>query len=296
MALDTIQTFFRRPSDLNAHVEDRVFVSNEAAIFGVADAVSAAYSPLNPPKMANGFTSGQAVVNCLQDFYDPLGKDLEKSLLAANEVILYIQRTGFKKDPINGDDVGGCSFMFCQILPDRVKFVYGGDCFALVVGQDNSHEVLCGFDEAAYQKELEDIKSFAKHLEVAQGNKGKAWDLYWSEYTQKRLFCANKNIGKGGYATLNGDQAVEQCWQTREILLKDLNLVLLGTDGMLPFSMTHPAERKHLGEVLLTMPCDGNWLANICEWRDDIEKEDNDSAHLVGHPEASAILLTFSPE
>lgn len=181
--------------------------------------------------------------------------------------------------------------MVCKVSQDNIVFYFGGDCFAIIKTRSKFYCFYCGFDEAAFQVEDEANKAYAEYLRQAGGNKELAWDLYWPEYRAKRVLCANKNVGKGGYATLNGDPALENCWGIEKIDWScGPEFILLGTDGMLPSNKTNPKDRKLLAEELGSLYLQGGLLA-ILKWRDESEE----SLHYItGWPEATAVELHFS--
>jgi hypothetical protein len=138
--------------------------------------------------------------------------------------------------------------------------------------------------------EDEDNKAYARYLQQAEGKKDIAWDLYWSEYKAKRLRTSNKNVGNGGFATLNGDPALKECWSVKQIsLLSNPRFILLGTDGLLPSHKTDPANKglaEELGHLYFL-----SGLPAVLHWRDEIE---HSLAHITGWPEASAVEIKFS--
>jgi len=72
-----------------------------------------------------------------------------------------------------------------------------------------------------------------KTKEKPEGDKGEAWNLYYQRYRAKREKYANRLIGQGGYASLNGDPALEICWikDCQEVYPGDK--IILETDGFL---------------------------------------------------------------
>ncbi len=300
MKLISASSFYRLPFDERAHIEDGSFLNARAKLFGVADGVSEAYSPSNPPLMyedlydsrfhKKGITSGQMIASLFAGNGASLlpTYDAEEFLLGINNRILATHRQ-MRKDPIKGDDVGGASFCVCKICDKFITLIFGGDCFALVKTEEG-YQFFSGFDEAAFKVEKEDNEAYTRYLQKAEGNRGLAWDLYWPEYRAKRLRISNKNLGKGGSATLNGDPALKECWSVRQISLSlNPRFVLLGTDGLLPSHKTDPANKGLAEELGHLYSLSG--LSGVLKWRDETEQS---LAHLTGWPEASAIEIKFS--
>ncbi|MEK7663893.1 MAG: hypothetical protein AAB340_00375 [Patescibacteria group bacterium] len=190
------------------------------------------------------------------------------------------------KDPCNGDDVGGASFAICRIFDNVALTFLGGDCFQLWKDLEGYHFV-SGFDQAAHEVEEQDINAYGKCLEQAGGNKGEAWNLYYPHYQEKRVRYANKNIGKGGWATLNGDPTVLQ-YRTMVHIdhLHQVLWVLIGTDGLLHRHF-RPGYKDELGRLY-----ESSGISAVLKWRD--EKDYQPHIGHGEHPEASAVELSFN--
>ncbi len=133
------------------------------------------YSPSHPPmKYANGLTGGQAVALefCLVGLQTSASVSIEDFLFCVSERILSLHKT-HGRNPLEGHDVGGASFIVCQINQEKITLVLGGDCFALVKNEEGL-SFLTGFDEAAFMAEDKDNCVFAQCLKEAEGNKGHA--------------------------------------------------------------------------------------------------------------------------
>jgi hypothetical protein len=295
---------YYRSASSGGPVEDTSFVNESAQLFGVADGCSAAYCPKYPahlyrqvdlPDEVSGITGGQVVA---REFFR-LGMtagptdDIRDFLRTVNANVRQLHLAeGFEP---GHEDVGGASFAVCGVA--RLVFDYtvtlllGGDCWALVKTK-NDILFLTNFDQAAYDLEQYDNASYARCLAEAQktgGGRGEAWNLYWPAYRAKRLRTANKNVGQGGFALLNGDPVLEHCWtQEKFSSLEGIETILLGTDGMLPSQATDPNVRGQFQRDLWDRWQKGG-VAALIEWRDESEKS---LAHISGHPEASMVILT----
>ncbi|MDO8530240.1 MAG: hypothetical protein Q7S10_02430 [bacterium] len=161
------------------------------------------------------------------------------------------------------------------------------------MARDQECALYAGFDAAGHAMEQKDQDAFTACLAQAGGNKGKAWDLYWPQYTQKRIFCANKNIGKGGYATLDGGDGLKDCWTKVKLeWTPSLRFILLLTDGLIPPSEAVPGKEKDLARKLVEL-YRGGGIPAIVEWRDKVEAEKNTLTHVSGWPEGTAVMLNF---
>lgn len=275
--------------DKKAPIEDGTFVSPLLGIFGAADGVTEGYSPSHPPHPYPGMgTSGQMATRALISNIFLYNQNLKDLLRTTNQSILDYHRQE-DRDPTKGDDVGGASFAACQVTGQEVNIIIAGDCFVFSKTCEGLF-FFANFDEAAFKVEDDDNKAYARHLQRANGNKGRAWDLYLPEYRAKRLRTSNRNVGQGGFATLNGDPALCNCWTEKSIsLLSAPEFIILGTDGMLPSYSTDPKNRDFLMATLATLYLSGG-LPDVLKWRDETEKS---LAHITGWPEASAVELWF---
>lgn len=297
MKLMTVSSFYRMPFD-ERHIEDGFFLNARAKLFGVVDGVSEAYSPSHPPLMYDGgyegydpkMTGGMMVSSKFSGHGASANHltDAESFLLDVNASVLSAHRK-MGKDPTNGDDVGGASFCVCQVSDKFITLIFGGDCFA-IVKTEKGYQFFSGFDEKAFRVEDEDNKAYARYLQQAKGKKGVAWDFYWEEYKAKRLRTSNKNVGNGGFATLNGDPVLKECWSVKQISLSsNPRFVLLGTDGILPSHKTDHTNKglaEKLGNLYFL-----SGLPAVLHWCGETE---HSLAHINGWPEASAIEMKFS--
>lgn len=213
--------------------------------------------------------------------------DIQKFLIKANTQI-------WQKHAIKGldpaiHDVGGAGFAVCHVGSEFITIIIAADCFAFL--GYGKPLFLTNFDEAAFETEKLDQQEYTKCLEKEKGDKGRAWDLYFPHYQAKRMNTANKNIGKGGFATLNGDPALPQCWTVTKInlLTNCPSFILLGTDGMLPSHMVDPKRRSELTRKISELYKEGD-LSAITNWQDEAEKS---LTHIEGWPEATAVELKF---
>jgi len=283
------KSFYRAPSDEKAPKEDGAFVNAQAGLFGVSDGVSAGYSPSNPPLIyPGGLTGGQVATKefCSAGMSVSAPVDVEEFALNANSRIRRAHNVQ-GKDPTRGQDVGGASFAVCHFGPAKITFVIAGDCFALVKYND-SISFLTGFDQAAFKEEQEANATIAECFKQTEGDKGRAWDIYFPHFSARKVRCANKNIGKGGYALLNGDPALKKCWTVKKInCLSRPQFILLGSDGLLTSAAMNPARKEETALNVWSLYVSGG-LPTILQWRD---KTEDSLSHITGWPEASAVEI-----
>lgn len=291
MKLLTASTFYRPAFDVRSPVEDGAFINPQTKLFGVADGVSAAYSPSHPPLRYGPLTGGQMVVRELNSsalLHDQSCKILPFIHRVNRRVLANHKKMGQKPGT---DNVGGASFAICQIGQKEITFVLAGDCFVLCRDDQGLH-FWTGLDLAAYLTEQRADEVFAECLSQTDGDRGRAWDLYYPLMRAGKIRFANRLIGHGGFAELNGDPALETCCRIIKIGVSlRPRFILLGTDGMIPSQAFKPVLRRTTMKMMEKLYLKGG-LTKILQWRDGAEKSLH---HLTGWPEASAVELEFEP-
>jgi hypothetical protein len=287
----SVGSYQRAPENSQDPGEDACIIAWPANVFGVIDPSSAAYSPSNPRLMYFGglMTGGQMVSYAAQQVavslttQNPLA-DVVKQM--NSKVHVYHQAN--RKDPEKDDVAGGC-FAFCQPTLDGLEFLYGGDCWILVIG--GGLAFFTGFDPGMANTESARKALFDKHKQAAAGNMAEAWDRYYPDLQRSRLMWTNLGVGAGGYASLNGSRGLPERWTFRKMPAVGAKTVLLGTDGSLPASQFQPRNYEKLATTLRRLYLEGG-VEGIFRWRDELSLPDDDS-HLTGKPEGTILALTF---
>lgn len=281
---------FYRQASTPGPTEDGTALNMKAQIFLACDGVSSPYSPSHPRELRNGMTDGQIATKVICDYASqvPSPRNIKNILLDCNVMVL-LEHLSAGKDPIK-EAVAGACIVACQVGEKQSTIILAGDCFVLIKNQFG-FQFLTNFDQAAFHFEERGNLVFEECLNQAGGDKKSAWDLYFQYFSMKQFFRANKNIGKGGHAMVNGDPALEKSWTTMAVShLSHPEWMLLGTDGLLTSDCLNPKNRNQLGQQLGNLYVHGG-LPAILEWRDK-----NDYLPHIGtncHPEASAIELKF---
>lgn len=241
MNLCNVKTTYRSASDLTKPIEDGSFFNPFAKCIGLSDGNSAAYCNKHPPLLyKGGLTGGQMatkalLVSGIRAFY---GEAVETTVLTANGLVFEKHRDiihGYH----SGKDVGGASFAVCNLISKSLDCIIAGDAF-LAIFDEEKRFFYHGFDEAASRVEEQDnMGGYASCLEKTktdenpEGDQDEAWNLYYLQYRAKREKYANRLIGQGGYASLNGDVALSDCWLQWKQEVSKGTKVVLGTDGFL---------------------------------------------------------------
>jgi hypothetical protein len=208
---------------------------NSFPIFGVIDAFSAPYDPeQGGPIRFDGLSGGEKIRQIiLKTFYSADQKDgLERIILRANKNIAEFWTK--QKIPLNRSDLlAGASFVFAKIMPDKksIKIIQGGDCIAgWIHGFTNFNFT----PNQAYDHDSETIRVMAEIMEKNKGSRKGLWRDHCPQLCRLRLRDQNQPHIKTGLAVLNGQPGVKYCWQKIEIPTKNLDALLLFSDGFAP--------------------------------------------------------------
>lgn len=298
--------YYRPASKTGTDKEDTICINDGAGMFAVCDGVSGPYSPNNPKTMYGRLTGGQMVGATINHILEnaSANQDFQSILGLANRIVGL--RHFWENRQYQKEAVAGACVAACQIRKDSALLLLAGDCFAFWRNNQGVH-CLTNFDQAAYDFEKRGDEAFQECLnavdtefpETKGKNIGKAWDKYFPYFGEKQFFRANRNLGKGGHAMLNGDPGFLYCHTTREIPLQDLRWVFLCTDGLLPPHLTCPFQHAVLAEGIAHF-YETAGRGDIGGWRDAIVAEHerktrgSDMPHIEGWPEGSIIVVKFS--
>ncbi len=250
--------------------------------FGVVDGTSEPKHFIGRGFYFNKMSSGEMVRKIiLEVFYSKKSSEpLEKILLLANKKIRNLWRK--YKIPLNRSDlIAGATFVFIKINSKKVNIIQGGDCFSLWINKTGK----IGFTKnQVYFHELEAQKIIANLLKKHKGDRKKMWLDFYKPLCQLRLRDVNKKI-ETGFAILNGQPSLEKCWQKIEIPVKNLKLLLLFTDGFVPF----PKKEKGLAKEIIKLYQKGG-LSYILKKKREFERKTEKKSYRV-YDEATAIVI-----
>lgn len=279
--------FYRKSSVKDNPIEDGHVINVEAGVYMVCDAVSEPHSPSHqklvyPGNITGGQMATREIVQCFSRA--TIGSSLSRLLIEANEAIS--SNHAAKIGILSPDKaVAGACVAACKIGADYAEIIVAGDC-CIVFEDDHGIHAVSNFDQAAFDLEQKGDTVFAACLDLSGANRGVAWDLYFPYFSVRQTFRANKRIGEGGHAILNGDPAVSHCWTAHRISLSSLQWMVLCTDGLLPSSLTNPRETVSFC-TLFGHIYKGQGIQGIVTWRDELGSQ----AHIgaAAWPEATAV-------
>lgn len=278
-----VETFYD-PGRPDRRKEDQDI--NNLRFVGVVDTYSAPHSSEEPQQLFNGLTGGQMVCNAILQVFSSANPSLslERVVLQANEAIANQQRNLFHSGDLG--NLAGASFALAKIEERAIEILQGGDCYALWVrgsGKLGRHIGITKNYFYPYEYQLR--KRIAELMEKHQGDRDKAWVDFCPELRQKR--AENTNVK---YAVLNGRLGLEKLWQKIEIPLSNLVLLMLFSDGLVPFSQSE--DEQELAPSMIRRFMEGGF-ESIIEWTREVENVEDERSH-EAHSEATGQVIWFS--
>lgn len=262
-------------------VEDGLVIS--PPFFGVVDGFSAPYSPQVAKIRFGGLSGGEMVRRITQaTFCLAAGNlSLREIVSRVNQKIGEIQTA--QGIPLSqADKLAGASFVFLKVTEEKTEVIQGGDCF--IVWLDNSGKIAI-IRNQAYGHVSRNLKIMAGLMEKHQGNRGAMWTEFCPILARFRKEDVNNPESDAGFACLNGQPILKECWQKTEIPTAELRLAILFTDGFVPYSETAPQtglQQRFIEEY------EKIGLAGILQ-----KKRRNDFNPHITEEEATAIALRF---
>lgn len=261
--------------------EDFLILSNP--FFGVLDGVSAIYDPAVGPKIYhNQYTGAQMVGRIVCSVFANAAEteSLERLMYQANQNV----RNFALQNALPTDDASrlpGVAFAITKISSQWIEIIQGGDCFAVWV--KTSGKIGCTPNQCLLG-ERQGQNVFRKLMAKYQGDRTRAWQDYVPHFAARQKELANNPL-VGGLALLNGQDTVFTSARRWTFHREEIRLLLLFTDGVIPFPDTENAER--LGKMVINRFREGGLLGILHHARK-YESNNKKDSH-VDHAEASAI-------
>ncbi len=254
--------------------------------FGVTDGISGVYLPSESPRLFNERTGGQLVSHIISQHFGLAfkGESLEEILQGANEMVREIN--GEAK--ISLEEPGflpSAAFAVASINDRGIDIVQAGDSLAIWQMKDGT---IGGTSNKTYNYEKELLRIIAELMEKHQRNRQKMWEEFRPILIEKRR--VNINTKQGGFSLLNGQSDPERFWQKFTFSKSEIHLLVLFSDGLVPFEWTEN-ELGMAGEIVHLYKKGG--LPAVLEASRLIADQKKSSSH-EDYPEATAIALEFS--
>jgi serine/threonine protein phosphatase PrpC len=248
----------------------------------VTDGVSGLHDPDEGPRLFSGRTGGQLVCEAVRNAVSAIGiGDTIESLISMANLRIREFVTHYQLPIQSSDLLPGAAFVFVKIDGQKIRIIQGADCFA--VWQKNNGNIGVTRNQV-FLHDLRVKQMIADLMREHGGDRQKVWQGLTPTLAEFRLKHVNK---RGGYALLNGQEAVYNYYRRITLLRDDIQLLILGSDGIVPFSDTK--DKRLLGRRVIKQFYKGG-LAAILNRTRDIEEKEQNTSH-IHHAEATAIAI-----
>lgn len=255
--------------------------------FAVIDGYSEPHSYKKSLKLVQGRTGGEIIPATVNDI---LGRklphpDLVWHIILINEMLKSI----FVEQGFPVDDAGrlpGASFVFAEMKEERVRIVQGGD--SLAVWLDKSGRINFTPNQA-YFHVCRNLQTITEIMARNGNNAKEMWVEFAPQLEQRRRQDINSPLG---YASLNGQPGLFTPLRLFDATLKDLQFLLMFSDGFIPYGRTSSENMPELARELLQKCRQGTTLEEMLAEKRKVA-EINEKSSYIKHDEATAILLEF---
>lgn len=253
--------------------------------FGVTDGVSGIYLPQEGPRFFHGRTGGQCASSAITRAFGSAlpGEYLEDILLEANNMIRRLSKAnGLSLE--ESEFLPSATFVVVSVIQKSINILQGGDSLAVWLNKDGT---IGGTPNQAFVYE-EDLLNIVSALMKKHGkDRQKMWEEFRPVLVNKRR--ANTNNAQGNFALINGQSEVEKFWQKFILRREDVALLILFSDGFVPFEWTR--DEKYLAEKVVSLYQVGGLYAILKETRVVAEQKKYSSHEDCA--EATAIAIEF---
>ncbi len=274
-----IQTFFDQGS---AFFTEDTIVYQPPCYYGVVDGESGVYLPSEGPKLFGRRTGGQVAAHAVSFAFEgaSFGESLEAVLRKANNMIREIsEKSGLSLQ--ESELLPSVSFIVAKVTDENITILQGGDSLAVWQKRDGT---IGGTPNKVFRYEKELLRKVTKLMEKHKGDREKMWEEYRPFLMAKRR--ANTNTT---FALLNGQVEIERFWQKFSLLREEVRLLVLFSDGLVPFEWTK--DEVVLGKKVIELYRKGG-LNSILAATRVIAEQEKSSSH-EDFPEATGVVIEF---
>lgn len=199
--------------------------------YGVTDGVSGVYLPEEGPRLFDGLTGkGQIASQTVVETLCKVQGTLEERIWFINEKLSsIIEQAGLSLD--DPAFLPGACFAVCEVGMEGVKILQGGDTLAVWQLKDGA---VGGTPNKNFNYEKFLIDNIAELMQKHGGNRQKMWE----EFRPILIAERRKYACKYCLCLLNGQPGFEDLWQRFIIKRDKLKLLILFSDGLVPFEKT----------------------------------------------------------
>jgi serine/threonine protein phosphatase PrpC len=277
--------------------EDGIVVGT--TLFGVLDGVSEPYGPKYPLQLVNGYSPGEVIV-----------REAEKSMMLGEGDINLKQNLGNTNRRIaklGMSIMSGATFAFANIVDGKLEITQGGDCFVVVLKKDGTvfvtkyqvraHDIKMNGEierlmaEVAKERGFDSLESVLDES-VTNEIRGEMWNRFCITLRKERVKDMNRpDMSDAAYGLLNGDNNLLRTAIFRNFELSEISVVLLFSDGMIPWNLMKSSNDQKVGEDALKIFQQSGLAGLLSSARG--EEEKNLKSSYTNFAEATAIVIEF---
>lgn len=253
--------------------------------FGASDGISGVYLPHEGPKLFDGKTGGQFASHILSHTLGGASPEesLEDVLRKANHTIReFSEAQGLSLQ--ESEFLPSATFSVASINPQNITILQAGDSLAVWEMKDGTTGGTPN-RTFAYEKEL--LRIIAELMEKHRGNRQKMWEEFRPTLIEQRR--ANVNTEQGGFALLNGQPEIEQFWQRFTLSQEETALLILFSDGFVPFEWTE--DESTMAKTVVNLYRTGG-LHQVLTATRKVAEQKKSSSH-EDYAEATAVAIEF---
>lgn len=269
----------------SARISEDCILFKPPRFFGAIDGVSGLYTPKEGPELFDGSkTGGQIASQAICGAFE-----LARAKASLAEILEDANSTIRETSMVNGliieesEFLPAAAFVVADVGYDSIKIMHGGDCLAIWAMKDGS---VNGISNPMFSYEQENIAVIARLMKKHRGDRQKMWEELGPILAEKRRRSINT---AGGYAVLNGQTEALGLVQKLSLVLKEVSLLILFSDGFVPFEETQSG--AHLAEWVVGLYKAGGLQFVLKQTRE--AAEPNKSSSHEDHAEATAIAIEF---
>lgn len=253
--------------------------------FGATDGVSGAHLPNEIPKLFLGRTGGQFASHVLsQSFSKANQKESLKYILRKANTIIHDASEMCGLDLQESGLLPSAAFVAARISAHKIHIIQGGDSLAVWQMKNGT---IGGTPNLAFSHVGELLRIIAELMKKHKGNRQEMWEEFCPILIKKRR--AEINTKQGGFALLNGQPEFEDFWQRFTFSRKEMALLILFSDGFVPFEWTEN-ELALAGETFRLYKKGKLW--SVLKATRKIAEQEKSSSH-EDYAEATAIAIEF---
>ena len=269
----------------SARIPEDGIVFQPPNFYGVIDGISGIYLPYEEPRLFDGRTGGQLVSHVIsRAFGSSLAEDSLEEIIRRANTLIYKLSNANGLSIIESEFLPSAAFVTAKIAEKSIDILQGGDSLAVWLMKDGTTGATSNktFD---YEKGL--LDTIALLMEKHKHDRQKMWEEFRPILIGKRRTSINTT--QGGFALINGQEEVENFWQKVILQREEVMLLILFSDGFVPFEWTR--DEESLAKKVVHLYQGGGMYAVLEETRQ-IAKRKKFSSH-EDYAEATAVAIEF---